>query len=538
MRIHPAAIVLLFLSTSIARPQSPFIRQWSSVPWDSGGLHPNSVVWSMVPRQLDLDNDGKREFLITTAWSGQYHNAVYLYESASNNSFNDVWTYSFYAYANDYSTVTVADVDGDGRKEIICFVDPYDSTYPGLYVFEWNGVDNGFPSQPTTTWNLGLPRSFAEGGAILAGDFDNDGRDEIALALVESWSQPKSRFMIVSLHPSSPLTNPSWVVEFVDTTTFSVLGYALAMTDLDRDNKKEIVVVGWEYLHMAIYEHTGSANSYEQAADITSIRPEIDFSNMGIVETNFDNDATNELYVATANGNFFIVTNAGSVHNITSADVVLLHQYEWTRGTAGVALGDVDNDGVSELYIAGSYHEAVFQWKYLGGPVTNVSSYRQTTVYQDDTTDQHTPGNDQGWFRPSKAAVGDFDRDGLPDIIIASSSFARDKPVVMMVEQPMTATPERRIEATEFSLSQNYPNPFNPSTTIRFSIGSMQQPHSSVALKVYDCLGREIATLLNEVMTPGNYEVQWDTKGLGSGIYLYRLSVNGLTHTKKMVLVR
>ncbi|HSW53578.1 MAG TPA: T9SS type A sorting domain-containing protein [Ignavibacteriaceae bacterium] len=87
---------------------------------------------------------------------------------------------------------------------------------------------------------------------------------------------------------------------------------------------------------------------------------------------------------------------------------------------------------------------------------------------------------------------------------------------------------------TEFVLNQNYPNPFNPSTAIRYSI-----PTSGfVTIKVYDILGNEIATLVNEEKTAGNYEVNFDASGLASGMYLYRLQTDSFVETKKMVLLK
>jgi hypothetical protein len=128
---------------------------------------------------------------------------------------------------------------------------------------------------------------------------------------------------------------------------------------------------------------------------------------------------------------------------------------------------------------------------------------------------------------------------------------------------------------TKFVLYQNYPNPFNPSTTIKYSIPSSSVilgslPASSVGannlqyfssyssktaapqtclmevmndisrvnLKVYDILGREVATLVNENQKAGNYEVEWNASKLPSGVYFYQLSVGNYIETKKMVLLR
>lgn len=86
----------------------------------------------------------------------------------------------------------------------------------------------------------------------------------------------------------------------------------------------------------------------------------------------------------------------------------------------------------------------------------------------------------------------------------------------------------------EFSLSQNYPNPFNPSTKINFSI-----PKSDyVSLRVYDILGREVKVLVSENLAVGEYEVDFDAKGLASGMYYYSIRAGEYVSVKKMVLVK
>ena len=86
----------------------------------------------------------------------------------------------------------------------------------------------------------------------------------------------------------------------------------------------------------------------------------------------------------------------------------------------------------------------------------------------------------------------------------------------------------------EFALMQNYPNPFNPSTTIRYSI-----PEASFAtVKVYDMLGKEVATLVNEEQSAGNYEVDFNAAGLSSGMYFYKLQTDNFVETKKMLLLK
>ena len=85
-----------------------------------------------------------------------------------------------------------------------------------------------------------------------------------------------------------------------------------------------------------------------------------------------------------------------------------------------------------------------------------------------------------------------------------------------------------------FSLSQNYPNPFNPVTNIKFSLPSS----GMVKIVVFDLLGREVATLVNDEMSAGNYTVDFDASSLSSGVYFYRLDAGNFTQTKKMLLVK
>jgi len=87
---------------------------------------------------------------------------------------------------------------------------------------------------------------------------------------------------------------------------------------------------------------------------------------------------------------------------------------------------------------------------------------------------------------------------------------------------------------TQFLLKQNYPNPFNPSTVISYQIASLDK----VCLKVYDLLGREISTLVNEVKSAGSYTVTFNALNLPSGVYFYRLQTGTFTETKKLVLLR
>jgi endoglucanase len=113
-----------------------------------------------------------------------------------------------------------------------------------------------------------------------------------------------------------------------------------------------------------------------------------------------------------------------------------------------------------------------------------------------------------------------------PDILKAIIDTSKVDPVVGVGESPS--------RPTKFFLGQNYPNPFNPATTIGYQIPTV----SGVTLKVYDMLGREVRTLVNDMKNAGNYEVKFDATDLPTGVYFYRLQASTSTETKKLTVLK
>ena len=113
---------------------------------------------------------------------------------------------------------------------------------------------------------------------------------------------------------------------------------------------------------------------------------------------------------------------------------------------------------------------------------------------------------------------------------------------------PIVSVKDEEPTVSDFKLEQNYPNPFNPSTKIKFTIPSnVKSEMSTVSLKVYDVLGNEIATLINKELSPGEYEVEFNSssgssfrlaRNLKSGIYFYTLHTGSFVQTKKMILLK
>ena len=142
-----------------------------------------------------------------------------------------------------------------------------------------------------------------------------------------------------------------------------------------------------------------------------------------------------------------------------------------------------------------------------------------------------------GWGMGLDAAVTEARPDGgvalelkLPDSVVSY----RAQSFVWQPNQVVTDIVTSGLVPSTFTLSQNYPNPFNPGTVIQFSL-----PHQSyVRLKVYDLIGREVASLVEDVEPAGLHAVKFDASRLASGVYVYRITADNLAIAKTMVLLK
>jgi len=117
-----------------------------------------------------------------------------------------------------------------------------------------------------------------------------------------------------------------------------------------------------------------------------------------------------------------------------------------------------------------------------------------------------------------------------------ASTFDRYSFVNFVVDKPVGVEEQNRQEGivSTFSLDQNYPNPFNPETVISYQL----PVNGFVSLKIFDLLGREVTTLVNERKDAGKYSVEWKGVNQPSGVYLYHLQVGSFHETRKMILLR
>ena len=177
---------------------------------------------------------------------------------------------------------------------------------------------------------------------------------------------------------------------------------------------------------------------------------------------------------------------------------------------------------------------------YVFGGAINCSSAWSTVEVYDPDTDNWTSGTDIStkWVMTAAASINE-------NIYVSGGTFQICPPSVVKTVRVYNPAQDTLLaleiinrhnqqQPESFAISQNYPNPFNPSTTLKYGIPK----ESYITLKVYDILGREVATLVNKQQKAGYYEVDWNAANNSSGIYFYRIQAGDFAETKKMILMK
>ena len=246
-------------------------------------------------------------------------------------------------------------------------------------------------------------------------------------------------------------------------------------------------------------------------------------------------DSESNLYVASFGSGVFKSNNGGT--NWSQLDVG--YDFVWTLGIAS-----------TDIIYAGTYGDGLYRSGDHGiswGKVeTGLTAYYIYAITIDADDHVYVSSWANGVFVSSDDIGASWSSIGLGGVGVSSVMInpaskdlyagTSDGAVYKKISANITDVDDNaQVVPTEFELSQNYPNPFNPSTNIRFSI-----PESGkYMLKIYNILGQEVTTLLNEVMSPGTYTFEFNARSIASGIYFYRLTGdNNVNITKKMVLMK
>ncbi len=525
---------------------------WSSPVREAD--NPNSVPrWA---RDGDLDGDGYRELIFPVG--SRYDGQVQVWEwDGTDNGFGDEPALTLDSSADtliglgrwrmDRETATVYDFDGDGYDELITCNENH-----AVYIL---GVDGDIPG--FGTWNIegGHPDQVSENrfstgswwqSAVV--DYDGDGTKEIAnhywnfygfwsiepTGEADSYTYPK---------PEADGRSDHYYEYYYNDGADLVSYMGLATADVDGDGKEEIAGIYY------------GASPYYYNVGLTALQSSDD----GVYV--WDNDPVQHAQIA--EGQWTLIGNENGSH--------------W-----GIGAYDFNGNGRDEILLGGSAGYNVVSLEYDGdGDILDPANYNGTVVYAGaekqffyvdvydsvgvmDTIFRESP------FVSRMFAGCDLDSDDEMEAVTVYQSVAdsitytyysyRDTSLAFEKDSTVKIASDKAVnmrvlewtstgvEATEYSvitpddyvLEQNYPNPFNPETTIRFSL----PVDKKVSLKIYDILGNEVSTLLdNELLQKNSYEVKWNAttnagSKVASGVYIATLQFGNFSKSIKMSLLK
>jgi hypothetical protein len=448
------------------------------------------------PILKDIDGDSDVDLLL----GRDLQSLVYFRNTG--NATNPVWTgnsttFNVVEATTYWKQPTLFDLDKDGDYDLT-----YGTSDGTIFYYENAGTATAPLYQYRSTY-FPVIRTDGNGATASLADFDNDGDFDLMsgdwLGRLQYFRNDGTRFAPRFTKTTSSFTS-------LDLGSYS----APTFVDLDGDGDKDIVCGALDGM---LYCYINNGTSFTQN---TTMFSGIDLGFFSFPSfADLDGDSDLDLVVGTEEAaSFSAYRNQGA--NVFVLDASLIAGVTSVRN-GYPTLVDLDRDGDYDMVIGG-----------LSGQV----------LYYQNTGTLSAPAwsRDDSWMsgvrvrQNASLSFADMDGDMKADVIVGeyNGNFSYYK------NQLPTSAALTNDNPSRFELMQNYPNPFNPTTTIRFGIRTLG--HTS--LKVFDLLGREIATLVNESLSPGVYEQLFDAAGLASGVYVYRLQAGESVDSKRMVVLR
>ncbi len=448
------------------------------------------------PTLKDIDGDNDFDLLL----GRDLQTFVYFRNTGSVSS--PIWTgnsttFNVVESGTYWKDPTFFDLDKDNDYDLI-----YGTSDGTIYYYQ----NIGTRTAPQFQYNPNyFPVIRASGNAATASvaDFDNDGDVDM---ISGDWLGGFQYFR----NDGTPFA-PRFTKTTSSFTSLNVSSYSSPVfVDLDNDNDKDIVAGA---LNGTVYCYINNGSSFTQN---TTMFAGIDVGWISAPAlTDIDNDGDKDMIVGAEDAPVlqFYKNQGGNV---------FVQDNSFIAGVTSVRNGqpafvDLDRDGDFDLVIGGINGRLLY-YQNTGTAISPSWSRNDAMLAEISVRQDAAPG------------FADFDGDGKADVILGeyNGNFSYYK------NQMPTSVVDRREVPESFSLHQNYPNPFNPSTQIQFAI-----PTSGfVELKVFDLLGKEVATLVNGQLEQGNYSESFNAAGLTSGVYFYRLKAGSFVRTMKMVVVR
>lgn len=454
----------------------------------------------------DINKNGFIELYGLTQINWPFGGQVEILEQDYQGIFQSIYSYD----STSIFVQAIGDINGDGIKEV--HLRTTDTLNGKFYKADSIGA------LPTSFDFVFYFQPIGQINDLTFGDFDKNGKTD---CIFIDWPT-----VYIGEYDSS-LNNFVQCFDFQIQANDAQSGFAVG--DFDQDGKMEIVF-GTALKKVYVIEAKGE-NEYQ----VVWLGDAPTYNAYMITSTDdIDGNGKPEFWVGgqdhlTGISTFWAYESNGQNNYIPVASIEL--RYLVSLYTNYLQTSDIDNDGKNELIInIGNYLLVI---KFTGQP--DQHSYEICYAKIGELTEPTTN------FQPS--TVYDLNNDGRKDILIPMDKYVNPNTIVfsyLLVQDSITSVDEKILaNDNNFFLRPNYPNPFNPVTRIEFVLGKSE----NTTIKVYNSLGKEIATLVNEYLPSGKQAITWDGKDdkgntVSSGVYFIQMTAGSYRQTIKAVLLK
>jgi hypothetical protein len=452
----------------------------------------------------DINNNGLLEYYGPIRISPPFMEPVDIFEQDSQLIFHKVYTYD----STSIAVLGIGDVNSDDIKEV--YMRTRDTLNGKFYKTDSLGA---FP----TTFDFVFYYYPNIIGNETFGDFDMNTITDFAFI---DGSNP-SRIIISEFRDS---INNFITVFNMPTYDDDPAGFAIG--DFDGDSKTELVAgTGLQQVYVIEVEDTNQYSVFWNG-----LAPSVN-AYMLTQTIDIDGNGKDEFWIGgqdftTGISKFWCYESDGDNSYIPVAGIEL--RYLVSLFSSYLQSADMDNDSIEELVINIGNHLLIL--KFTGNP--NQHSYDLFYTKIGEATQPSAT------FLPS--TILDFNADDKKDILLSLRIYPPPSMSYILVQDIITSAAENYLQIPgKFDLTQNYPNPFNPSTQIKVTV----KERSNIQIVIYNILGKEIKTFLDENLPAGEYTIQWNGKDnegndLSGGVYLIRMIAGSYQKTIKTILLK
>lgn len=511
MRLFIIVSLFLVISPPIIAQETEFTFSNRIVIYDSLGNNSSDERYFLS----DVNSDNLKDIIVR-----KDNQVLYVLENTGTGGFSD--PDSLTNIERNTKKIILFDLDLDGDKDILYSMESYDG-YRTYYQENVNGVFKK---------SVKITTSDVSRRDIYFNDINNDGKIDI-LSYYEDNNENRKLTLMQNVEDFEFSSEELLFEGFPDISS-------IKFYDMNNNGFKDIIASGnyqdnGYYNRQVVYYTNIDGSSFSEPQIITNIHT---YSQRFIV-TDINSDGRGDIITGAWDDSITLHLNNGD--NTFTAKPIYHASTGVSKWYDPITIEDIDNDGLGDLIFHSGDIEGVdlnYNWLKRTDQMNFGAAFPISRRFA-----SNLESRDSNWKDRYPVYIIDVDNDGMKDIL-GVSYYDPDEPYdgpysIFWYRNELTGpVVSNEVNDQEIpvntSLLNNYPNPFNPTTTINFELAE----NSRVELEIFNLLGQKVQVVDDSFRSRGTHSVVFDAGSLSSGVYLYRLSTEEFTETKKMMLIK